>query len=345
MAMMRIRVMLLAMVAVAVSLASGPSIAQSGIVRERVSFSVTNTLSPGQTFTIRGELIRPRAGCSRSVLLAMHGLSYGAWAWDFPINPNTYSVAQALAARGYALLTVDELGYNSSAGAGSPDHPNGYTINVFGYADMAAQMITQLRAGTYHASSPVAFGHVGLIGHSAGSEIIELATALNPGLVDVMIATGYTHEPFVNNEWLVREWTQDNIRAAQSDYEYFETDPATRAADMHNLANTAPNVVAWDNAHAALTPSGEIFSIGGQLSRFLLPTIRIPVLIVLAEKDELFPASNGPNEMLWFQGTSDKSLVVAPNAGHAFMLERNAPVTNTAIAKWLQAHPAQLPTC
>src|SRR6266568_974799 len=129
--MVRARVALLLMIAGLVPLAGRSSQAQTSIVREPVSFSVTNL---GHTYTIRGELVRPRAGCSKSVLLAMHGLSYGAWAWDFPINPDTYSVAQALAKRGYALLTVDELGYGASAGAGSADHPNGYTINVFGYA-------------------------------------------------------------------------------------------------------------------------------------------------------------------------------------------------------------------
>ena len=168
---------------------------------------------------------------------------------------------------------------------------------------------------------------------------------MHPGLIDVLIPTAYTHEPFVNNNWLVREWTQDNIRAAQSDYEYFETNRAIRAHDMYNLANADPRVVAWDNRHANLTPSAEIFSMGPQFSRFLLATITIPVLVVLSDKDELFPGAQGPNEMLWFAGTSDKTLIRLPNDGHAFMLQKDAPVAFAKIAGWLDAHHVQLPRC
>lgn len=343
--MTRVRIALLVVSIGLVPLATRPSNATSSIVREPVSFTVTNPLSPGRSFVIRGELVRPRAGCSRGVLLAMHGLSYGAWAWDFPLQPDRYSVAQALAKRGYALLAVDRLGYGASEGKGSPEQPNGYTLTAPGYGDMAAQMVKQLRAGTYKAKAPVAFQHVGLIGHSAGSEVVEYAAALNPGLADVLIATAYTHEPFVNNNWLIREWTQDNTRAALGDYEYFETNPAIRAQDMYNLANADPKVVAWDNAHANLTPSGEIWSMSPQLTRFLLPTINIPVLVVLGDKDTLFPGAEGPNEMLWFAGTSDKTLLRAPNDGHAFMLQKDAPVMNTKIANWLDAHQGQLPRC
>ena len=341
----RIRVGLVLVALGLAPLATQPSVAASGIVREPVSFTVTNFLNPGHQYTIRGELVRPRAGCSRSVLLAMHGLSYATWAWDFPLQPDRYSVAQALAERGYALLAVDRLGYATSEGKGMPGHPNGYTLTAEGYGDMTAQIAKALRAGTYTAAHPVAFQHVGLIGHSAGSEDVELAAALNPGLFDVLIPTAYTHEPFVDNNWLIREWSQDNIRSAQSDYEYFETNPHIRASDMYNLANADPRVVAWDNAHANLTPSAEIFSMGPQPSRFLLPLITIPVLVVLGDKDALFPGAQGPNEMLWFAGTSDKTLIRLPNDGHAFMLQKDAPAANAAIARWLAAHPSQMPPC
>ena len=340
---MRVRGLVLTLGLAALTLQ--PASASSGIVREPVSFTVTNLLNPGHSYTIHGELVRPRAGCSRSVLLAMHGLSYASWAWDFPLQPSRYSVAQALAERGYALLAVDRLGYASSEGAGMADHPNGYTLTAEAYGDMAAQMAKQLRAGTYTGAHPVSFQHVGLIGHSAGSEDIELAAALNPGLFDVLIPTAYTHEPFVDNNWLLREWSQDNIRAATSDYEYFETNRQIRAMDMYNLANADPRVVAWDNAHANLTPSAEIFSMGPQFSRFVLPAIQIPVLVVLGDKDALFPGTQGPNEMLWFAGTSDKTLIRLPNDGHAFMLQKDGPVANAAIANWLSKHSAALPTC
>ncbi|HJR19568.1 MAG TPA: alpha/beta fold hydrolase [Actinomycetota bacterium] len=318
--------------------------AEPTVVREAVAFSVTNPLDPLKTYTVHGTLIRP-AGCSASVLLAMHGLSYGRWAWDFPYKPETYSVAQALAKRGYAVVAVDELGYGASAGKGSPDQPNGYTLTVEGYAAMTAQIATQLREGIYAANAPVAFPNIGLIGHSAGTEIVELAAGLYPNLADVLIATGYTHEPFVNNQWLIRQWVpSDNVHAAFDDYMYFENDPVTRAEDFYtSLSEQA--VIDLDTAMVNLTPSGEIFTISPQPSRFVLPLIDIPVLLVLAEKDELFPARLGKWEMLWFARASDKTLYVVPGAGHTFMLHTNAPVTNDAIADWLDARNDAHPRC
>jgi len=317
----------------------------AGITREPVTFTVQNPLDPFYTFTIQGVLIRPTAGCTRSVLLAIHGLSYGKWAWDFPLRPETYSVAQALAARGYAMVAIDRLGYGDSYGTGRPGQPNGYSLTVEGYGDMTAQIATLLRAGIYGGANPQPFAHVGLIGHSAGSEVVELAAGVFPKVADVLIATGYTHEPFVDNFWLAREWSQDNIRAAQDDYEYFETSPTIRAQDMHNLANADADVVALDNQLANLTPSGEVFSIGSQPSRWVIGTIQIPTLLVLADKDALFPAHFGANEMNLFLAASDKTLQVAPNSGHAFMLDRNAGVANAGIADWLDAHNSVFPKC
>jgi pimeloyl-ACP methyl ester carboxylesterase len=312
------------------------------IVREAVSFNVTNPLDPGTTYTVRGRLIRPAAGCNGSVLLALHGLSYGQWAWDYPIRPKQYSVARALAKRGYALLAIDRLGYGASHGEGSARRPNGYLLTVHSYAAMTAQIIEQLRAGSYTAKRPAAFDHVGLMGHSAGSEVAELTAALYPGLAEVLIPTAYTHEPWVNNQWLVESWGPDNVAALQNDYVYFENNPRRRAAEMYHLPLADPHVVAWDNDHAHLTPSGEVLSIGAQTSRFLLPLIDVPVLLVLAENDTLFPASFGPQELLWFQGTGDLELITVPGAGHSFMLHRGAGATNAKIADWLDA---RFPAC
>ena len=313
------------------------------ITREPVTFKVTNPLNPLRTYTVRGTLIRPSVGCANSVLLAVHGLSYGKWAWDFPLRPETYSVAQALAERGYAIVAIDRLGYGDSHGG----KPNGYTLTVEGYAEMTAQVAKRLRSGKYGANNPTAFAHVGLIGHSAGSEAIELAAGLHPNIADVLIATAYTHEPFVNNEWLLREWVPgDNVRAAMDDYEYFQANPTTRAQEMYHLPNADSDVVALDNQLANLTPSGEIYSINPQPSRFVMGLIKIPTLLVLADKDDLFPASFGPSEMQLFLSATDKTFIVAgPNDGHTFFLHRNAAATNDAIADWLDARNAVLPKC
>jgi pimeloyl-ACP methyl ester carboxylesterase len=309
------------------------------VVRSYVAFAVTNPLDPGQRWTVRGTLVRPE-GCSSSVLLAEHGLSYGRWAWDFPYDPATYSMAQGLAERGHAMLAIDELGYGAS------DHPNGYSLTVQSYASITDQIVQQLRTGAYTSpGGPVpAFNHVGLIGHSAGSEIVELTQGIFRD-ADALIVTGYEHTPTgVSQDWLAREWIPgDNTRAAQGDYEYFETDPHTRAADMY-AGNADPAVIAEDTRLANLTPSGEIWSIGPQPSRTVIGSITVPLLMVLGSNDVLFPASGADQEMSLFAAAADRALRVV-NGGHVLTLHRNAPETTAIVASWLENHEFQMPRC
>lgn len=311
------------------------------VVRSEVAFTVTNPLDPGHHYTVRGTLVRPE-GCTSSVLLAEHGLSYGRWAWDFPLDPSTYSMAQGLAERGHALLAIDELGYGAS------DHPNGYTLTVQAYAAMTDEIVQQLRSGRYSSpgGSVPAFAHVGLIGHSAGSEIVELAEG---GFrdADALIVTAYEHTPTgVSGDWLAREWIPgDNTRAARSDYEYFETDPHTRAADMYTAAGADPSVIAQDNRLANLTPSGEVWSIGLQPSRTVIGTITVPLLMILASDDAIFPPSGADAEMSLFAAATDKTLHIVPATGHVLSLHRSAPTTTAMVASWLENHGAVMPGC
>ena len=334
-------VVLLAGVAIGTAPTTSSAAAPATVVRSEVAFTVTNPLDPGQQHTVRGTLVRPE-GCTSSVLLAEHGLSYGRYAWDFPLDPATYSMAEGLAGRGHALLAIDELGYGAS------DHPNGYTLTVQAYAAMTDEIVQQLRRGSYFspAGTVPAFAHVGLIGHSAGSEIVELAAG---GFrdADALIVTGYEHTPTgVSQDWLAREWIPgDNTRAAQSDYEYFETDPRTRAADMYTAAGADPDVIARDNRLANLTPSGEIYSIGLQPSRSVIGGITAPLLVILAADDAIFPPAGADAEMSLFASATDKTLYIVPGTGHVLTLHRSAPTTTAMVASWLENHEAVMPRC
>src|SRR5947207_490944 len=93
-------------------LAAAPAAADT-VVTAPLSFRVTNPLEPLFARTVRGTLYLPASTprCNRTVVLLLHGLSYGAWAWDFPLDTSTYSMARALASRGFAAVAIDELGY------------------------------------------------------------------------------------------------------------------------------------------------------------------------------------------------------------------------------------------
>lgn len=331
-------------VAFAVSLV-GPGLSPAGgdsgpppVVTDPVSFRVDNPAVPGETYTVRGTLYRPgrMAGCSSSVLLLLHGTAGGAFGWDFPVRPEKYSVTRALARAGYPTVAIDELGYASS------DHPNGHTLTIPSYADITHQIVKQLREGAYTAPAPVRFGRVGLIGHSAGGEMAELSAGTYGG-IDLLVVMGFIHA--VTDE-AARVFTSEEIpRALGRDYVFFWGTKERVHHFHHNPSYIDPDVLAKVDELTTLTPSGLVLTIGSFPSRAVIGSIRVPLLLMVSEKDAIFPVEKAPDEMNLFVGATDKTLHVVPKAGHTFHLEPNAPDTMAALVNWLGDRPAALPTC
>lgn len=323
--------------AVAASMLGIPAPSVASVTRTPVSFQVVNPVG-GETLTVHGGLYRDLAAFDEcaSVLLLVHGLSYGEFGWDLPGYPQ-YSTARALAAAGYANVAIDLPGYESAQPDTQPK-PDGYSLTVQAYAHMIGQIEKQLRSGAY--TGGPAFSDVGLVGHSAGTEITELALGHGFADAEVYIPTGYTHIP--SQRIAMDFFTGDYVRAATDDYEYFGGTEAGRTEYMYALPPSTvvdANVVAADNALANLTPSGEVFSIGAQPSKYVMGLIDVPVLLVLAEKDLLFPIEWGATELSFFASSPSATLYTVPAAGHSFMLHTNAPATFSAIAGWLATQP------
>lgn len=329
---------LLALLAPVSVAASTPDHLAGTVSVEPVSFQVANPLVPSETYAVRGFLYRPGGApsCSSSVLLLLHGTAGGAFVWDFPVRPEKYSFARAMAAAGYPAIAIDELGYASS------DHPNGWTLTIPSYADITSQIIEQLRAGSYQASAPVGFSRVGLFGHSAGAEMAELMAGAYGG-IDLLGVFGYTH--FIREDVGVVFFAEEQPRALQEDYVYFWGTRERVHKYHHNVDYIEPGVLAKVDELTTLTPSGLVLSIGNQPSRDVMASIRVPLLLLLTEKDYIFPVERADQEMALFAGASDKTLHVVPKAGHSFQIEPNAPETNAVIVNWLRQRAAVLPSC
>lgn len=320
-----------------------PGRATPAVGRTAVAIPVVNPTTL-ESLVVRGGLFQrsDQIACGSSVLVLVHGLSYGEYAWDFPVQTGTYSVARSLAAAGYPTLAIDLPGYESA----QPDtqaKPNGYTLTVEAYAHIVGQVETALRSGTY--GGP-AFSNVGLMGHSAGTEITELAAGLGFADPDVYIPTGYHHVP--SPRIVTDFFTGDYGRAAQSDYEYFGGTEQGRTEYMYAPLpsdNVDADIVAADNALANLTPSGEIYSIGPQPSKAVMGLIDAPVLFVIGDSDLLFEVQYVDAELNLFASAPSVTKLVVENAGHSFMLHKNAPATNSAISAWLQDQPDVFPSC
>jgi pimeloyl-ACP methyl ester carboxylesterase len=292
-----------------------------GLLHQPVEFTVKNPDEGGQARRIVG--YRYDTFCSSpTAVLLLHGLSYTKEEWDFP----GYSVAQKLAAAGYAVFAVDRLGYGESK------LENGYHVSHEGYADMAHQMVEQLRAQ--------GFQHVVLAGHSAGAGTTELEAALYGG-VDAIMPMGWHHRP--SNQLGQDFFTGDYLRAAQDDYEYFLGTPQHRA-EMFYPASADPAVVAADTKAAVPTPSGEIYSIGKQPSRLLVGMIKVPVFLQFGDSDRLFEVQYAKMHAEEFRSSSSVTMDIVPDAGHTFMLTKNGLAGTDRMANWLRSRP-ETPSC
>ncbi len=311
---------------------------------DEVSFDVT---IPGEGFffedvppvraTVRGYRYRPVTApkCDDSVLLLLHGVSQGAYAWDLPVDSHRYSVARPLAAAGYPVVAIDRLGYGASI-----THAPGRTLTIERQADVTRQIVEALRMGTYGGAPGLAYGHVGIVGHSMGTEIAELCVGQHGG-VDVLVATGYTHTTSIGLALII---IPEVLRAYGSHYVYFGDTPPNRAALFYHSGSAVPALVAGETALANLTPSGEVTSVVSRPSALVMSSISIPVLLVLAENDRLFPASQAAFEATLF-GARTVPHICVPRAGHLLFLHPEGPNTVRLIVNWLRSHPAEIPAC
>jgi hypothetical protein len=199
-------------------------------------------------------------------------------------------------------------------------------VSVEAYADMASQIVTELRKE---------FAHVVIAGHSAGGEASTLEAGLF-GDVDALAVLGYHHQPSVQiySDFL----TGDIPRAVTDDYEYFLGSPQHRA-EMFYTADADPAVVAGDNAAAQPTPSGEILTIGNQPSQAVMGLIDVPVFLQFGDSDRLFPLDTAALEPARFLASPAVTVDEVASSGHTFMLHHHGPAAAARMAAWLRSLP------
>ena len=317
------------------------------VVRE-VSFEVTigtggllglPVLDRPTQCRVQGSLFRAASAqhCDSSVLLLLHGVSQGRYAWDFPIQPDVYSPARMLAAAGYPVVAIDRLGYPPSS------QPDGRSLTVEAHADVTAQIVVALKTGRYLDGAGPAFQHVGLMGHSMGSEIAILHAGQRDAAIDLLVVTGWTHS--FTPEFLAAV-PGEAIGALPSGYYYFLGTPQNRERFFYR-SSAERMVIEEDTRRAQLTPSGEVMTTLLGQSTAARSSIDVPVLLVLAEEDRLFPASGGQAELAGYTATSDRTLITVESAGHVLFLHPRpaGPRAVEQIIGWLAQRSDKLPQC
>lgn len=310
----------LAAIAAAFALPGTAPAGESVVAPRQVAFTVQNPAENHAPRTIVGNRYDPACEASTVVLL-QHGLSYHKEAWDIP----GYSVAQPFVAAGYAVVAIDRLGYGESP------LEDGYDVTFEAFADMANQIVGQLRSE---------FDHVVVGGHSAGAGLTEFAQGIY-GSADAILALGWHHRP---SDQLGFEFiTGDSTRALQADYEYFWGTPEHRA-EMFYEPDADPAVVEADTRAANLVPSGEILSISKQPSRYVAGNVKVPVFLQFGEKDRLFEPQYADFHASEFFSAPSVTVDMVPGAGHTFMLTKPGIAGTARMVDWVRSRP-EAPAC
>jgi pimeloyl-ACP methyl ester carboxylesterase len=300
-------------------------------------------LAPGQPlqYTIFGELCTP-AGANphgvQTVHLAVHGATYGHLYNSWPLQPNTYSYAQALMKAGYAVFTFDRIGIGQSS------HPPGASVTIDANAFVVHQLVQGLRSGTI---GRAAFKRVVLMGHSLGS-ITSLAEVSKYADVDGVVLTGLSHAtPNFDLSAVFAAFYPANqdprFAGLGLDTNYLTTRPGTRESLFYNPPETDPNVVALDENTKETVTTAEL-AFAGVFAPGVSRAVHVPVLVLNGDHDQLAcgptfsictsAAALAAEEAPFWTPQACLQTAVTPGAGHDVNLEKSAPVTYATIRAW-----------
>ena len=254
-----------------------------------------------------------------------------------------YDYAAEMAKLGQTSVTVDQVGYGASG------HPQGNDTCIGAQADIAHQIIGQLRSGTYSAqgTSPVRFKSVVLGAHDVGGAAAEVEAYSYDDINGLMVFTyqdqGFT--PFV-----LGIAANAGVRCAAGGEPAYPGGPGgyvyyPQVSDWPKLMpNSEPTVIAGAIASRLRNPCGLIPTTattatlnfaGATTGAGGLGDIQVPVLLALGAADPVFTHDGFSQQAGHFTGSDDVTAALLPETGHFEMLDRNAPRFRALVADWL----------
>lgn len=341
-----------AAVAQAQPAAHAATAAESGVVQRAVTFTVVNRnrsliacKSDGATYQVRGHITGAMTDLAhpQTATLLLHGLSYGEFFSNYTAQPG-YNFARNQAEAGHVTVTVDRLGYGAS------DKPVGADICFGSRADIAHQMVQQLRAGSYTTSGAVSptFPKVVLAGHSVGA-IIAQAEAYSFGDIDGLVLLSYSDTDVSLSAQAALGIAIDQCKAGgqrqggttgPNGYIYFGADTPEKFIEGHFYTpNADPKVVETTAALRNRDPCGDILSYKTAVAANLanVGKIKTPTLVLAGGRDAIYPVPATKQASL-LTGSEDVTPVTVPETGHALTLHRSADQFEAHLSSWLVGH-------
>ena len=314
----------------------------ASIVELPVSFQVVNSNNTsvrcnadGKNYAVRGHIVAPKAALENpdTATLYLHAVTFGEYYWNFK-GLSGYDYATQEAALGNVSVIVDRLGFGSS------DRPPGMDMCFGSAADVAHQIVQDLRSGHYQAESgkPPAFSHVFVGGASVGgmASMIEDYT-----FHDVDGVINFAWGDFVAGPFTARVYSDTVKRCMQGG------DPGTPGYAAFALNDREEFYFYSASAEVRKAvppmhpdPCGEILSIpaGIQADQAGEPQIDAPVLILFGDSDVVFPPPAGKQEAAHLTGSPSVTLEMIPQASHYPLFESHHLQVVTLVNHWLKAH-------
>jgi pimeloyl-ACP methyl ester carboxylesterase len=251
------------------------------------------------------------AGPAKPVpLLFVHGAFCGAWIWAEKFLP-------WFAARGYEAHAISLRGHGKSEGRDS--------LHNFGIDDYVSDV---LRAAEGCSSPPV------LIGHSMGGIVVQRALANGHDLPGgVLMASAPPHGLWASTMGLA--WRDPYVFRNMSQMMMFGMQAMSFEALYRAMfSNSMPRAEAARYEWRVQEESRRVLmDIGGWIPYPVLPKRKLPVLVLGAEKDLLFPPDQ-VHATAWAFGTD---ATFFPDMGHSMMLQPGWESVARHIDGWVDA--------
>ena len=321
-----------------------------------VAFEVRNTNTTGVpctpdggSYTVRGHLtgpprkLKPKRSPRLGVTLYLHGLGLGEWLWNFhPLR--RHSFVRGMARARHVSVTIDRLGYGRS------DKPaSGRGVCIGSQADVAHQIVGQLRTGAYKVTRPcpgicqdepgLRFRRVALAGHSAAGQIaITEAYTYRDVRALVVVGFSYSNLPRGNEEFGFQRIACDaggDPIPGLPDYAFFgRTDADFRST----MFRSAPKAV--QDAGVTLhypDPCGDNYSLIAAIQQQAanVRKVRVPVLVACGRNDVLYAPFGCEAQADRFRRGRT---VILRNTGHGLPLERTARTFRKRLGRFLDRH-------
>jgi pimeloyl-ACP methyl ester carboxylesterase len=318
------------------------------------SFRVQNTNTSGVPcpsdnagYTVHGHLVGPQSVLAgpapRAVTVYLGGEDAGEWNWRLTAIPG-YDWPADMAELGHVSLTIDMLGYGASG------HPDGEQSCWGSQADVAHQIITQLRKGTYAVSRgvPVRFQKIVLAGHDAGGAIAEIEAYSykdTDGHIDGLALVTYADQGFT--PLLMERFARAGTVCASGgepaypggpggyyymerpdEYEpdlFYDAEPAVIDAVIRLRERNPCGGIQWATPAVTINPVRDA-------------EIKPPVLLVIGREDKMWTQEGWALQKGHFSGSSDVTAVSIRRTGHYPMFERTLPQFRKIFANWLTEH-------